>query len=61
MQVGKVGVQVGKVRVQVGEVGVQIGPEVLAHGDIYNGVDDGVHKGQQEEDDPIIEDRVGEL
>ena len=36
-------------------------PEVLAHGDVYEGVDDGVDEGEEEEDDAIVVDRVGEL
>ena len=36
-------------------------PEVLAHGDVYEGVDDGVDEGEEEEDDAVVVDRVGEL
>ena len=36
-------------------------PEVLAHGDVYEGVDDGVDEGEEEEDNAIVVDRVGEL
>ena len=34
---------------------------MLAHGDVYEGVDDGVDKGEEEEDNTIVVDRVGEL
>ena len=34
---------------------------MLAHGDVYEGVDDGVDEGEEEEDDAIIVDRVSEL
>ena len=34
---------------------------MLAHGDVYEGVDDGVDKGEEEEDNAVIVDRVGEL
>ena len=36
-------------------------PEMLAHGDVYEGVDDGVDEGEEEEDDAIVVHRVGEL
>ena len=34
---------------------------MLAHGDVYEGVDDGVDEGEEEEDDAIVVDRVREL
>ena len=34
---------------------------MLAHGDVYEGVNDGVDKGEEEEDNTIVVDRVGEL
>ena len=36
-------------------------PEMLAHSDVYEGVDDGVDEGEEEEDDAVVVDRVGEL
>ena len=36
-------------------------PEMLAHSDVYEGVDDGVDEGEEEENDAVVVHRVGEL